>query len=158
MQQHLKELLKKLEVKYPKGSSTCSKSHLAMALYDWNKEGNWANKNAFILDHRQQGYDFYTFTTREPRHCTIRHLFVLEEHRKKGVGRLLIEDMGQHMFFEGVDRFRFFCNKPAVEFYSKLGFSYQGESKSGLPFVYCERDSLKSIKDEKQLAKLYKVY
>jgi hypothetical protein len=66
--------------------------------------------------------------------------------------------MGQHMFFEGVDRFRFFCNKPAVEFYSKLGFTYQGESKSGLPFVYCERDSRKSIKDEKQLAKLYKVY
>jgi len=158
MQSHLKELLKQLEEKYPRGSSTCSKSHLAMALYDWNKEGNWTNKNAFVLDHRQQGYVFYTFTTREPRHCTIRHLFVLEEHRKKGIGRLLIEDISKHMFFEGVNRFRFFCNKPAIEFYKKLGFSFLGESKQGLPFVYCERDSLKSVHCEAQLKKLYKKY
>jgi len=158
MQQHLKELLNQLEIKYPKGSSTCSKSHLKMALYDWNKENNWDNRNAFILNHRDQGYAFYTFTAREPRHCTIRHLFVLEEHRKQGVGKLLIEDMRQHMFYEGVDRFRFFCNKPAVGFYSKLGFSYLGESKQGLPFVYCERDTFKSIKCSKQMKRLAIVF
>jgi len=129
-----------------------------MALYDWDKEGNWKNRNAFILDHKQQGYAFYTFTTKDPRHCTIRHLFVLEEYRNKGIGRYLIKDMKQHMFFQDVGRFRFFCNKPATGFYSKLGFKYLGESKQGLPFVYCERDSLESIYEEKQLNKLYKRY
>jgi len=158
IKEHLEKLLKLLEEKYPKGSSTCSKSHLKMALYDWNKERNWNNNNAFIVNYKDKGYIFYTFTSREPRHCTIRHFFILEEFRGQGIGRNMIEDLRQHMFFEGVDRFRFFCNKPAIEFYNKLGFSYLGESKQGLPFVYCNRDSLKPIKDSKQLDKLFKVY
>ena len=78
MQEHLKKLLAQLEVKYPKGSSTCSKSHLKMALYDWNKEKNWNNKNCFVYSFEDKGYIFYSFTTKEPKHCTIRHLFVLD--------------------------------------------------------------------------------
>jgi GNAT superfamily N-acetyltransferase len=158
MQQRLKELLKQLEQKYPKGSSTCSKSHLKMALYDWNKEKAWDNKNCFVHDLDGKGYIFYSFTTREPKHCTIRHLFVLEECRKQGIGKKLIDLIKTHMKMRSIKRFRFFCNKPAVEFYTKLGFKYLGESKQGLPFVYCDRDTLKPVQDKKQLAKLYRVY
>ncbi len=158
MQDHLKELLAKLEKKFPRGSATCSKSHLKMALYDWNKEKNWNNKNTFIYSFEDKGYIFYSFTTKEPRHCTIRHFFVLEEFRGQGIGRKIIEMVKTHMRMRSVKRFRFFCNKPAVEFYTKLGFKYLGESKQGLPFVYCDRDTLKSIKDKKQLVKLFKQY
>lgn len=158
MQEHLKKLLVQLEEKYPKGSATCSKSHLKMALYDWNKEKNWDNRNCFVYNLEDKGYIFYSFTTKEPRHCTIRHFFVLEEARGKGLGRKIIEMVKKHMKMRSVKRFRFFCNKPAIEFYTKLGFKYLGESKQGLPFVYCDRDTLKSIKDKKQLEKLFKVY
>lgn len=158
MQQHLEKLLLQLEEKYPRGSATCSKSHLKTALYEWKKEKNWSNKNAFVFDVDQKGYIFYTFTTKEPKHCTIRHLFVLEEFRKQGIGKHLVEIVKKHMHMRSIKRFRFFCNKPAIEFYSKLGFSFIGESKQGLPFVYCDRDSYKPIKCPKQLEKLYKVY
>jgi len=158
MQDHLKKLLAQLEVKYPKGSSTCSKSHLKMALYDWNREKNWDSKNSFVYGFEDKGYVFYSFTSKEPKHCTIRHLFVLEEYRGKGVGRKIIEMIKTHMRMRSINRFRFFCNKPAIEFYNKLGFKYLGESKQGLPFVYCDRDTLKSIKNKKQLSKLFKIY
>jgi len=158
MQDHLKKLLAQLEVKYPKGSSTCSKSHLKMALYDWNREKNWDSKNSFVYGFEDKGYVFYSFTSKEPKHCTIRHLFVLEEYRGKGVGRKIIEMIKTHMRMRSIKRFRFFCNKPAIEFYNKLGFKYLGESKQGLPFVYCDRDTLKSIKNKKQLSKLFKIY
>ena len=62
IQKHLNELLKQLEEKYPKGSSTCSKTHLKMALYDWNKERNWSNSNAFIETIDDKGFIFFTFT------------------------------------------------------------------------------------------------
>jgi len=158
MQDHLKKLLAQLEVKYPKGSSTCSKSHLKMALYDWNREKNWDSKNSFVYGFEDKGYVFYSFTSKEPKHCTIRHLFVLEEYRGTGVGRKIIEMIKTHMRMRSIKRFRFFCNKPAIEFYNKLGFKYLGESKQGLPFVYCDRDTLKSIKNKKQLSKLFKIY
>lgn len=158
MQKHLDELLNQLEKKYPRGSAVCSKSHLKMALYDWNKEKNWDNNNCFIYNQNDKGYIFYSFTTKDPKHCTIRHFFVLEEYRGQGIGRKIIDMVKIHMRMRGVKRFRFFCNKPAVGFYTKLGFSYLGQSKQGLPFVYCDRDTLKSIKDKKQLSKLAVVF
>lgn len=158
MQKQLEELLKQLELKYPKGSSICSKSHLKMALYDWNKERNWDNPNAYVLDVDSKGYIFFTFTTREPKHCTIRHLFTLEEFRNQGIGRGLIVKTKHMMIENNISRFRFFVNKPAISFYKKLGFQFIGESKQGLPFVYCDFKTLEPIYCEKQLNKLYKTY
>lgn len=158
VQKHLEELLSQLEKKYPRGSATCSKSHLKMALYEWNKEKNWNNKNCFIHNHDNKGYIFYSFTSRAPKHCTIRHLFVLEEYRGQGIGKKIIELVKQHMQMRGIKRFRFFVNKPASEFYKKLGFYFLGLSKTGLPFVYCDAKTMKPIWDNKQLKKLATVF
>ena len=129
-----------------------------MALYDWNKERNWINPNAFIETIDNKGYIFFTFTVREPRHCTIRHLFTLEEFRHQNIGTDLITKAKIKMNENGVSRFRFFVNKPAINFYKKLGFTFLGESKRGLPFVYCDYKSLEPIICEKQINKLYKAY
>lgn len=158
IQKQLNELLSLLEEKYPKGSSSCSKSHLKMALYDWNKERNWTNPNAFIETVDNKGYIFFTFTTREPKHCTIRHLFTLEDYRHQNIGSELVLKVKKKMKECSINRFRFFVNKPAIGFYRKLGYTFLGESKRGLPFVYCDLKTLEPIYCEKQLNKLYKRY
>jgi len=158
IQKHLNELLKQLEEKYPKGSSTCSKTHLKMALYDWNKERNWSNSNAFIETIDDKGFIFFTFTKRSPKHCTIRHLFTLEEFRYQNIGSELVLKAKIKMKEYGIERFRFFVNKPAIGFYKKLGFNFLGESKQGLPFVYCNYKTLEPIICDKQLKNLHRIY
>ena len=129
-----------------------------MALYDWNKERNWTNPNAFIETIDDKGFIFFTFTSKDPKHCTIRHLFTLEEYRHQNIATDLIFKTKIKMKENNVDRFRFFVNKPAIGFYKKLGFTFLGESKQGLPFVYCNYKSLEPIICDKQLNKLYKRY
>ena len=135
MKTTLDNLLKELECKGLKGRSS-SKSHLKSALYDWQIEGNWNNPNAFIFDYSGKGYAFTTITKREPRHCTLRHIFVLEEYRGQGIGVNLIDMMKTKMVECKVERLRFFADLPSVEFYERLGFTWHGESKGGLPFYY----------------------
>lgn len=125
-----------------------------MALYDWNRENKWSCENSFIESFDDRGYIFYTFTKKTPKHCTIRHLFVLEEFRQQGVGSKLIDCAMQKMQQHNVSIFRFFVNKPAITFYKNLGFEFIGESKTGLPFVYCNAITRESIMDPKQLKKL----
>jgi len=135
MQNQLNNLLKDLEDKGLKGRSS-SKSHLKAALYDWRVEGQWDSDFATVLNYRDMGYAFLTFTKREPRHCTLRHVFVLEQFRGKGVGVELIKMMREEMDRRSCLRSRFFADIPSVPFYEKLGYNWHGESKSGLPFYY----------------------
>lgn len=113
-----------------------SKSHLKQALYDWRIEGQWESSNAEVIEVDECAYAFITFTSREPRHCTIRHLFVLEEQRGKGYGAKLVDRIKQSMSLRNVDRLRFFADKPSVKFYEKIGYKWHGLSKTGLPFYY----------------------
>jgi GNAT superfamily N-acetyltransferase len=119
---------------------TSSKSHLKSALYDWRIENNWVNPNAEIISIDKTAYAFLTFTKREPRHCTLRHFFVLESERGKGVGRALICKMKEHIERRQINILRFFADIPSVVFYEKLGYKWHGNSKTGLPFYYGDID------------------
>jgi ribosomal protein S18 acetylase RimI-like enzyme len=127
-----------------------------MALYDWNKEGNWDRDGAFIVSVNGKGYAFFQLTKRAPRHCSLRHIFVLEEFRGQGVGEQLIQQVYDIMLNNDVNIIRFFANKPAVGFYEKLGYKWLGESKGGLPFTYTDINTMECVLNEKQLNKLYK--
>lgn len=135
MREKLNNLLIKLEQEGQKGRES-SKSHLKAALYDWNVESQWDSDRAVILDYEDKGYAFITFTKKEPRHCSLRHIFVLEEHRGKGVGQWLVDRIIFEMEKRQCDILRFFADKPSVKFYERLGFKWHGVSKTGLPFYY----------------------
>ena len=131
----LEELLQTLESQNNKGRSS-SKSHLKQALYDWRIEGNWDSSKAEVIEIDECAYAFVTFTSRAPQHCVIRHLFVLEAKRGCGYGGKLIQKIKEAARCRNIERLRFFADKPSIEFYEKLGFSWHGLSKSGLPFYY----------------------
>ena len=135
MLSQLNDLLMELESRGLKGRSS-SKSHLKAALYDWRVEGQWSSNFAKVLNYKDMGYAFLTFTKREPRHCTLRHVFVLEEFRGKGIGAELIKMMREEMLERECLRSRFFADIPSIPFYEKLGYKWHGKSKTGLPFYY----------------------
>lgn len=136
----LELLLEELEASGQKGRSS-SKSHLKAALYDWRREGQWQNNNAAVINVDDAGYAFLSFTKREPKHCTIRHLFILEKYRGKGYGRKLMNAIKDAVKERDVQRLRFFADIPSVSFYEKLGYKWHGTSKTGLPFYYGDLDS-----------------
>lgn len=131
----LQTLLESLEASGQKGRSS-SKSHLKAALYDWRVEGQWDNDNAVVINYEDKSYAFITFTKREPRHCTLRHFFVLEDYRGMGIGEKVIDIVKEEMVKRDVTILRFFADIPSVGFYEKLGYRWHGKSKSGLPFYY----------------------
>ena len=135
MEVKLNQLLEELEAKGLKGRSS-SKSHLKSALYDWRIEGGWDNERCTVLNCNDKGYAFLAFTKREPRHCTLRHVFVLEEFRGEGIGVKLINMMKAEMIERDCERLRFFADLPSVGFYERLGYKWHGKSKGGLPFYY----------------------
>ena len=90
-----------------------SKSHLKAAMFDWNIERNWDIPNAYIIHHEEKGFAFFQLTKRNPRHCTLRHVFVLEDYRKEGVGVHLINKVYETMRNNNVNIIRFFANIPA---------------------------------------------
>jgi len=118
------------------GGQTSSKQQLMVALYDWNIENNWSRNNHFVLGYQDKGYVFFAITKNHPRHCTLRHLFVLEEFRGQGIGSKLMLMMKYVMQKHNVGILRFFAIPPSVPFYEKLGFQWHGLSKSGYSFYY----------------------
>jgi len=118
------------------GGQTSSKQQLMVALYDWNIEGNWSRPNFFVLDYQDKGFIFFSITQNEPRHCTLRHIFVLEEFRGQGIGRKLMLMMNYVMQKHNVAILRFFAIPPSIPFYENLGFEWHGLSKSGYSFYY----------------------
>jgi len=122
---------------YTKKGPESALSHLKSALYDWRVENQWENPTAYVYSFDDVGYMFISMTKREPRHCTLRHIFILEEGRGKRAGVQLIEKMREVMKEKGVNILRMFINRPALGFYNKLGFNdFHGVSKTNMPFYY----------------------
>jgi GNAT superfamily N-acetyltransferase len=156
MKEYFENLLTTLE--HLPGGKLSSKTHLKMALYDWNVERNWNTTNSFIIHDNKKGFAFFQITKKDPRHCTLRHIFVLEEYRKQGVGINLVNKVYETMRDNDVNVIRFYANLPAKLFYEKLGYQWLGESKNGLPFTYTDIDTMEPIYNEKQVKKLYNYY
>jgi GNAT superfamily N-acetyltransferase len=124
------------EIEHIKGGSLSSKSHLKNALYDWRIEKQWNKDSAKVFSYEDKGFMFISYTKREPRHCTLRHFFVLEEYRGQQIGLKMMKMLEEDMKNNYVMLLRFFANKPSIEFYEKLGYKWHGLSKTGLPFTY----------------------
>jgi GNAT superfamily N-acetyltransferase len=139
-----------------KGGTSSSKSHLNMALIDWNKEQNYDRDNAYILTVDGKGYAFITITKREPRHCTLRHIFVLEQYRGESIGRQLLDLVYNTMHDNNVSVIRFFANKPAIPFYERLGYKWLGVGKTGLPLTYTDIRTMELVHNEKQMKRVIK--
>ncbi|QDP46724.1 MAG: hypothetical protein Tp156SUR915002_14 [Prokaryotic dsDNA virus sp.] len=126
-----------------KGSKS-TMHHLKSALYDWDREKQWNKDSAKVFGLNKKCYAFISYTKRDPRHCTLRHFFTLETARGEGLGSLMISIIFKDMQENNVKYFRFFANKPAIKFYEKLGFTWHGLSKTGLPFCYWDIDKQQS--------------
>ena len=131
---YLEDLSKKLE--NTKGGAISSKSHLKNGLYDWRLEKQWDNPNAKVLNLDEKAFMFISYTKREPRHCTLRHFFVLEDNRGSGIGAEMMSYLIDEILDNKVRYLRFFANKPSIGFYESLGYKWHGLSKTGLPFTY----------------------
>ena len=131
---YCKNLLTSIE--NTKGGSISSKSHLKSAIYDWNIEKQWDSPNAKVLHLDQKAFMFISFTKREPRHCTLRHFFVLEQYRGQNIGSEMMSYLTKEILDNKVRYLRFFANKPSIGFYESLGYKWHGLSKTGLPFTY----------------------
>lgn len=135
----LDQLLNTLDKPVRGKGSVSAYAHLNSALKEWRVEGNWGRDNAFVIGIEGQGYAFFMLTKREPRHCTLRHIFTIESARGTGVGEKLINEMRNIMQDNGVSTLRFFANKTAISWYEKLGYKWHGLSKTGLPFFYGDK-------------------
>lgn len=134
--QEAESLLDQLGGVTAKGGAVASVSHLKSALYDWRVENQWDKPTSAAVHLDLLGFMFITFTTREPRHCTLRHFYVLEESRGQGVGGRMMGALRAQCLHHGVRFLRFFANKPAIPFYERCGFKWHGTSRTGLPFTY----------------------
>tara|TARA_R110002050_G_scaffold233778_1_gene369691 strand:- start:690 stop:1229 length:540 start_codon:yes stop_codon:yes gene_type:complete len=135
-EQEAEALLERIQKLNLKGGALASVSHLKAALYDWRVEQQWSKTTSAALVLDNLGFMFITFTKRQPRHCTLRHFFVLEEARGKGIGAAMMELLEKHIISKGVRYLRFFANKPSIGFYERQGYAWHGMSKTGLPFTY----------------------
>jgi len=133
-EKEMEKLLK--EIEHTKGGSLSSKSHLKNALYDWRVEKQWDKESSKVFSLEDKGFMFISYTKREPRHCTLRHFFVLEQYRGKNIGAEMMKMLEEYMKENYVMLLRFFANKPSIKFYEKLGYRWHGISKTGLPFTY----------------------
>jgi len=139
LKDNLYALLDDLKARGIKGRSS-SKSHLSTALMDWHCESGWETEKHKILNYEDKGYAFICYTTRGNIHCSLRHLFVLEDYRGQGIGKELMSMYKKDMEEKGCEIMRFFSDLPSIGFYEKLGFSWHGRSKGGLPFYYGDRE------------------
>jgi GNAT superfamily N-acetyltransferase len=108
-------------------------------------------------DGKPAGYAsfFYFYSTYEGRAALfLEDLFVLEEFRKHGIGKALLAAVAKLALDEGCFGLRWEVldwNRPAIEFYGKLGATFLNERKAvafdgdALPRVAAEFGAKKSI-------------
>lgn len=115
-------------------------NHINSARIDWTKEEQWGKPSSHVIAIDDNAWAFFTFTKREPRHCCLRHIVTRKTHRGQGLASALLNKMYLIMEENNVDRLRFFADKKSIKFYEKLGYSWHGLSKTGLPFFYGTTD------------------
>lgn len=141
-----------------KGGLMSGLSHLKSSIYDWNVEKGWGVDNRFIKVARDStnneilGGVFWSFTKTGNRHGTLRHIFLLEEARGKGVAKGLYDYWLIHLLENGIRRARMFANKPSKDWHLKRGMRFIAYNKSKQPFTYLP---LFEVDNMKELGKKY---
>ena len=111
--------------------------HLKTALLDWRVEKQWSKENSVVATIDNTTFIFVTFTNREPRHVTIRHIMSLPQANKGQATFLIKQRLKKESIDRGVYRLRMFQDKKSEVFYDKIGYgAFHGKSKTGLKFYY----------------------
>jgi len=95
-----------------------------------NMQGLW-DKCIGLWDGDQlAGAIITTVSKRSPKVANLQLLHTFAAHRGKGVARILCEDSLERVKGQAT-YFRVSSEIPAIKFYEKIGFTFQGKQKSG---------------------------
>lgn len=72
-----------------------------------------------------------TITKRVPRSANLQLMHTFAKHRKKGIGKLLVDDAIDQALMADCEYFRVSAERTAVGFYAKCGIPFLGMQKSG---------------------------
>jgi predicted acetyltransferase len=79
-----------------------------------------------------------TIGKKKPITANLQLLFTFNKHRKKGVGKFLVENSFKLCYESGVEYLRVSCEQDAINFYENIGFKMLGEQKSGCQLSMCK--------------------
>ncbi len=117
--------------------------HLKSAAMDWRTEGQWErdNEKSIVVSIDDTTFGYFTFTTKAPRHCTIRHIFSLPGATPGAASYMLETWLPEYAKSIGVDRLRFWADAKAIGYYEKLGYDWWGWNQAGkMPYYYGDFD------------------
>lgn len=152
-QEELETLYNNLKQQNIKGGKSVGFTHLKMSLFDWRVENHWNREGSFVKVVREVGTNkilgggFWTFTKREPRHVTFRHVFIFEPYRGLGLAHSLYDYRINHSVEHGMKRIRMFSNIPALDWHLSKGMRFIGYNKSKQPFTYLPLFEVSTIKE-----------
>jgi len=147
-EQEMNELLEKrivlAEQTGLKGGKMSSLSHLKSSLFDWRVEHNWDPKSKdtrHVLVAKDEngeiaGGTFFTYSKREPKITSFRHIFLFEEYRGNGIAEALYNVRYKMAVEAGCAYIRLFANIPAYDWHLGVGMRFFGISKTKLPFGF----------------------
>ena len=141
---------KKNKLRYPTSHSW---SHLEQSTYDWRIENNWTKKLRFVRVMRKKDTNevtaaiFWSYTQNKLPHCTLRHIYVLEEFRGLSLAVPLYDYMIRHSIESGVRRIRLFANKTSLTWHLKRGMKFIGFNKRQQPFTYLPLFDVEGVKE-----------
>lgn len=93
--------------------------------------GAWERCIGVWDDTELMGAILVTHSKRAPVVANLQLLHTFFAHRGKNVARILCEYALEQAYKDGAEYFRVSSEKPAIEFYKKVGFKFLGEQKSG---------------------------
>ena len=97
-----------------------------------DKQDMWDKcKGVFNENNELMAMIITTVTKRLPKSANLQLMHTFAKHRRKGIGKLLVDDALDHAAMEGCEYFRVSAERTAVGFYAKCGIPFLGMQKSG---------------------------
>jgi GNAT superfamily N-acetyltransferase len=123
-----------------------------------NKQSMWDKcKGVFNEQGELMAMSITTVSKREPKCANLQLMHTFANFRRRGIGKLLVEDAFDIAASEGCTYFRVSAERTAVGFYSKCDIPFLGMQKSGTFLALFKLDGNRTDIDEFIKAKaLYK--
>jgi GNAT superfamily N-acetyltransferase len=97
-----------------------------------DKQKMWDKcRGVFDHDNNLLGICITTITKRDPKSANLQLMHTFSKYRRKGIGRLLLEDSMDLANMENCEYFRVSAEITAVGFYASCGIPFLGIQKSG---------------------------